>query len=59
MVMNAVKEIGLYKGIATDVLFDEKGDNKEASVFVYKFNEAKYPADLVKSISAKKVLGGE
>jgi len=35
----------------TEVGFDEKGDNKFAKIFIYKFDEAKYPATLDGEIS--------
>lgn len=52
-VTEAARNLPAYEGIATKVEFDNKGDNKEAYVFIYKYNEAKYPADIVKSMSAK------
>lgn len=45
-VMKAVRAIKDYKGIATQVGFDDKGDNTYAKIFIYKFDEAKYPATL-------------
>ncbi|MEN8905768.1 MAG: branched-chain amino acid ABC transporter substrate-binding protein [Clostridiales bacterium] len=52
-VTNAARELPAYDGIATKVELDEKGDNKEASVFIYKYEKAEYPADVLKTISAK------
>jgi len=45
-VMKAVRATKDYKGVATEVGFDEKGDNTYAKIFIYKFDEAKYPATL-------------
>ncbi|GKU85250.1 branched-chain amino acid ABC transporter substrate-binding protein [Niallia sp. NCCP-28] len=45
-VMKAVRAIKEYKGVATEVGFDDKGDNTYAKIFIYKFDEAKYPATL-------------
>lgn len=56
MVTEAIKKIKLYEGIATKVILDEKGDNKEAVVFVYEFKKAEYPADMVYNVSAKEIL---
>ncbi|CAI9393136.1 branched-chain amino acid ABC transporter substrate-binding protein [Niallia sp. Sow4_A1] len=50
-VTNAVRETQDYKGVVTEVGFDEKGDNKYAKIFIYKFDEAKYPANLEDEIS--------
>lgn len=36
-----------FKGIATTVSFDEKGDNKNAHVYFFEFKEEKYPGELV------------
>jgi branched-chain amino acid transport system substrate-binding protein len=57
MVADAAKEIEPYSGIATEVELDENGDNKKAVIFVCKFEEASYPANLVNSISANEVFG--
>lgn len=43
-VRDAVRAITDYKGELTQVGFDNKGDNKFAKIFIYKFDEAKYPA---------------
>ncbi|WP_422822757.1 hypothetical protein [Ureibacillus thermosphaericus] len=40
-----------YKGVLTDVSFDEKGDNINAKLYLYKFDEATYPATYVGEIS--------
>jgi len=57
MVTKAVKEIGVYSGIATKAEFDQKGDNKLAEVFIYEYKKAEYPATLVSKISAKDISG--
>lgn len=36
-----------FKGIATTVTFDEKGDNKNAKVYFFEFKNDSYPGDLV------------
>ncbi|WP_124726897.1 branched-chain amino acid ABC transporter substrate-binding protein [Staphylospora marina] len=46
-VMNAVRAIQDYEGVATKVAFDEKGDNKYAKVFIFKFDNQAYPGTLV------------
>ncbi|PKG22032.1 branched-chain amino acid ABC transporter substrate-binding protein [Niallia nealsonii] len=45
-VMKVVRATKDYKGVATEVGFDDKGDNTYAKIFIYKFDEAKYPATL-------------
>ncbi|WP_445489753.1 branched-chain amino acid ABC transporter substrate-binding protein [Niallia sp. 03133] len=45
-VMEAVRGTKDYKGVVTQVGFDGKGDNTYAKIFIYKFDEAKYPATL-------------
>lgn len=35
-----------YQGALTNVTFDEKGDNVNAKLYLYKFEEASYPATL-------------
>ncbi|WP_075980710.1 branched-chain amino acid ABC transporter substrate-binding protein [Bacillus massilinigeriensis] len=40
----AIRAVSDYKGALTQVTFDDKGDNEFAKVFIYKFDEAKYPA---------------
>ena len=43
-----------FKGIATTVTFNAKGDNTEANVYVFQFKDGvKYPPAVVKAISAK------
>lgn len=50
-VRDAVRGIKDYKGIVTDVGFDDKGDNEFAKIFIYKFDKAAYPATLDGEIS--------
>lgn len=45
-VMNAIRAVQDYQGIATKIGFDEKGDNKFAKVFIFQF-EDKYPGKQV------------
>ncbi|MGL4820569.1 MAG: branched-chain amino acid ABC transporter substrate-binding protein [Bacilli bacterium] len=47
---DAIRVVKDYQGIATQVTFDEKGDNAFAKVYVYKFEEAVYPAKQVAQI---------
>jgi branched-chain amino acid transport system substrate-binding protein len=44
---DAVRATQDYKGIATDVGFDEKGDNKFAKVYILKFEGQTYPGTQV------------
>lgn len=50
-VAEAVRNVKDYEGVVTKVSFDEKGDNDYAKIFIYKFEEAKYPAVQVDEIS--------
>lgn len=43
-VTEAVRAVTDFQGALTKVTFDDKGDNEFAKVFIYKFDEAKYPA---------------
>lgn len=42
-VQSAVRSIQDYNGVITKVSFDEKGDNKYAKVYIYKYEGANYP----------------
>lgn len=46
-VAQEVRKIQDFKGIVTTVSFDEKGDNKNAKVYIFEFKKDSYPADLV------------
>ncbi|MTT33235.1 ABC transporter substrate-binding protein [Terrilactibacillus sp. BCM23-1] len=50
-VSQAVRTIKDYQGIINKVGFDDKGDNKFAKVFIFKFDKAEYPAVQQKAIS--------
>jgi branched-chain amino acid transport system substrate-binding protein len=50
-VRDAVRAIQDYQGVATKVGFDNKGDNKYAKIFIYKFTKASYPATMDGEIS--------
>jgi len=50
-VRDAVRKVQEYEGVVTKVSFDEKGDNKYAKIYIYKFDEAKYPGKLEDEIS--------
>lgn len=45
-VTEAVRATTDFKGVVTEVGFDDKGDNTYAKIFIYKFDEASYPATL-------------
>lgn len=47
----AVRAIDDYEGEMTQVSFDDKGDNEFAKIFIYKFDEASYPAKIQGEIS--------
>jgi branched-chain amino acid transport system substrate-binding protein len=42
-VRDAVRGVTDFQGVVTTVTFDDKGDNDNAQVFIYEFNEAAYP----------------
>lgn len=42
-VRDAVRAVTDFQGVVTTVTFDDKGDNENAQVFIYEFNEAAYP----------------
>ncbi|MGE7665645.1 branched-chain amino acid ABC transporter substrate-binding protein [Ureibacillus composti] len=50
-VAEEVRAIKDYQGVLTTVTFDEKGDNVNGKVYLYKFDEASYPAKLQGEIS--------
>lgn len=50
-VAEGVRKVQEYEGVVTKVSFDEKGDNKYAKIYIYKFDEAKYPAKLEDEVS--------
>ncbi|MDO3409915.1 branched-chain amino acid ABC transporter substrate-binding protein [Saccharibacillus sp. CPCC 101409] len=50
-VRDAVRATKDFKGIATEVSFDDIGDNIYAKVFIYKFEEATYPGTMVSEVS--------
>lgn len=45
-VAEAVRSVKDYEGVLTNVTFDEIGDNTNAKIYLYKFNEASYPGEL-------------
>jgi branched-chain amino acid transport system substrate-binding protein len=49
-VRDAVRATKDFQGIATKVSFDGKGDNKYATIFIYKFDGPSYPGSLVTKI---------
>lgn len=42
-VSELVRKTTGFKGVAAQISFDEKGDNKEAKVYIYQYQNAKYP----------------
>lgn len=50
-VAEAVRNVKEYEGVVTKVSFDAKGDNDYAKIFIYKFEEPKYPAVQVDEVS--------
>ncbi|WP_160672267.1 branched-chain amino acid ABC transporter substrate-binding protein [Clostridium sp. C8-1-8] len=55
-VTKAVRAIKGFKGVATTVTFNSKGDNEDAVMFISQFKEAKYPPTVIKTITAKDYL---
>jgi len=55
-VIKAARATSGYKGLATNVTFNAKGDNTEASIYVLTFEEATYPPVVAKKIEAKDFL---
>ncbi|KPU45658.1 hypothetical protein OXPF_08910 [Oxobacter pfennigii] len=51
-VVAAARATSGFKGVATNVTFNKRGDNTEASIYVYNFVEAKYPPTVAKQIPA-------
>jgi branched-chain amino acid transport system substrate-binding protein len=49
-VATATRQIKGFKGLATNVTFDEIGDNTEATIYVLGFEKAEYPPIAIKSI---------
>lgn len=45
-VAEAIRATKDYQGALTNVTFDEKGDNENAKIYLYKFDEAVYPGVL-------------
>lgn len=45
-IMELIRKTKGFKGVAASVTFDDKGDNTEASVFVYQIQNGKYPGVL-------------
>jgi branched-chain amino acid transport system substrate-binding protein len=52
----AVRGIKDFKGLATDVSFNDIGDNTEATIYVLGFETAAYPPVAIKSIPAAEYL---
>lgn len=50
-IATAVRNVKEYDGVVTKVSFDDIGDNDYAKIFIYKFDEAKYPGAQVDEVS--------
>ncbi|WP_274653411.1 branched-chain amino acid ABC transporter substrate-binding protein [Paenibacillus humicola] len=50
---DAIRATTDFQGVATKVSFDDKGDNKFAKVFIYKFDGPKYPGELISEVDPK------
>lgn len=50
-VAEAVRAVKDYKGVLTDISFDDKGDNVNAKIYLYKFDGASYPPVLEGEVS--------
>lgn len=50
-IRDAVRATKDFKGAMTQVTFDSKGDNETAKVYIYKFEEEKYPPTMKDEIS--------
>ncbi|WP_046215795.1 branched-chain amino acid ABC transporter substrate-binding protein [Paenibacillus wulumuqiensis] len=50
-VRDGVRATKDFKGIATEVSFDDKGDNAYAKVYIYEFADDTYPGKLVSEVS--------
>lgn len=55
-VVATVRATSGFKGLATDVTFNQLGDNTEANIYILSFEKAQYPATVAKEISAKSYL---
>ncbi|NLI21333.1 MAG: branched-chain amino acid ABC transporter substrate-binding protein [Clostridiales bacterium] len=55
-VVTAVRATSGYEGLATNVTFNEIGDNTEATVYVLGFSEAAYPPAVIKAIPVAEYL---
>ncbi len=55
-VVTAVRATSGYEGVATNVTFNDIGDNTEAKVYILGFSEAVYPAEVIKSIAVTEYL---
>ena len=54
-VAEAIRATKDYQGALTNVTFDEKGDNVNAKIYLYKFSEAVYPGVLEGEVTYKKM----
>lgn len=50
-----IRKTKSFKGLSSNVTFDKNGDNKEAYIFMYKYDEAKYPAKLEKKLKINEI----
>lgn len=52
-VRDAIRSTTDFQGIASKVSFDDKGDNKYAKVFIYKYDGPKYPGSMISEVEPK------
>src|SRR5262249_22982733 len=50
-IRDAVRATKDFEGVATKVSFDDIGDNSYAKVFIYKFESASYPGNMISEVS--------
>ena len=55
-VVTAIRATSGYVGMATNVTFNTIGDNTEATVYVLGFQEAVYPAEVIKAVPVTEYL---
>lgn len=53
-VRDAVRSTRNYKGVVSNVSFNEVGDNKQAGVYIYQFNETLYPGEYIETVKNRK-----
>ncbi|MEA4997923.1 MAG: branched-chain amino acid ABC transporter substrate-binding protein [Candidatus Limiplasma sp.] len=56
-VMAAARATTGFEGVATNVTFDEKGDNTLANLYILGFKEAAYPPETIQAIAIAEAMG--